>query len=527
VGVSPEGELLIGQRARNQYRLYPESTVKSVKRLMGKDTIFKLGDKEMTPPEVSALILGELKRVAEEHLGQAVEQAVITVPAYFGDTERRATQEAGELAGLEVVRIINEPTAAALVYGSNRSQGERILVYDLGGGTFDVSIVEVEEGVIEVVSTAGDRSLGGDDFDKRLIDEVLKAFEEQHGANLSQDRKAMARLGVRAEEAKIHLSSHPFAIIQEPNITEVKGRPLNLEREISRPGFEALIADLLDRTLDLVQRALQDAGLKPKDISRTLLVGGSTRIPDVSRRVKSFLGQVPLGSINPDECVALGAALQAGLITGETVDAVLVDVVSHSLGVRCIGRQFNVIHDDVMSVIIPRNTAIPTSRSEVYSTAVDDQPGVNLHIYEGESMIASKNTCLGNLCLDGIPPMPRGVPQILVKFQYDLDGILHVSALERSGERERTMSITRVKEERQPEEVSGKRKRGTARRQAVLKKARRVARELGPDGEHLMGLTREIEHAEVRGDEDEAARLTEDLWHILFDIAQGQSQSGD
>ncbi|MBC7339142.1 MAG: Hsp70 family protein [Firmicutes bacterium] len=566
VGLSPEGDLLVGHPARNQYVLYPERTIKSVKRVMGQDISLPLGDKRYTPPQISAFILERLRAIAASALGQDVRRAVITVPAYFTDGQRQATREAGELAGLEVVRIINEPTAAALAYGLERGGSQRVLVYDLGGGTFDVSVVEVSEGVVEVVATAGNNHLGGDDFDARLVDFLCRRFADRHGVDLRQDRRALARVTRAAEEAKIRLSTRPFTRVSEPFIAERNGQPLNLDEEISRAEFEKMIADLLEETVALVKRALQDAQLKPVDLDMVLLVGGSTRIPAVVELVRTHLGQLPHGEINPDECVALGAAIQAGIIAGEPLDMVFVDVAAHSLGIKVLGTQFGIIHPDVMSVIIPRNTAIPCSRAEVFTTVEDNQKAVTIKVYQGESMIASKNTLLGEFTLDGIPPMPAGKPEIVVQFDYDIDGIIHVSATERSTGKAKEITIVRgegrAREQtaaavdtgvpgsgrvvagtepgREPgweaggaagEEPDGE--SGTSdrppegdrpagprvrKRRAVLRRARRLARELDPEqAAALLGLITAIERAEKRGDEEEAARLTGDLTDLLYE----------
>lgn len=526
VGLSPAEELLVGAAAKNQYLLYPERTVKSVKRMMGQEVALPLGEKTFSPPQVSAFILERLREIAAAALGEEVHQAVITVPAYFTDAQRQATRQAGELAGLEVVRIINEPTAAALAYGLERRGSQRALVYDLGGGTFDVSIVEINEGVVEVIATAGNNHLGGDDFDARLVDFLVQHFQERSGIDLRDNPQAMARLTRAAEEAKIKLSTQPFVQINEPFIVAQGGRPLNLEVELSRGQFEEMIADLLQETVDLMQRALRDARLKSVDLDLVLLVGGSTRIPAVVELVKNYVGQVPHGEINPDECVALGAAVQAGIIAGEPLDMVFVDVAPYSLGIQILGEQFGIMHPDVMSVLIPRNTAIPTSRAEVFSTAIDNQATVKIPVYQGESLIASKNTLLGEFTLSGIPPMPAGQPQIVVQFDYDVDGIVHVSATERSTGKNKEITITRAREEvaaagEQATAQAGSPDRSEAsKRRAVLRRAKKLAQELdGEDKAALLGLVTAIERAEKQGDTTQAAALIEDLWNLLYEKA--------
>ncbi|CEP68870.1 Heat shock protein 70 family [Moorella glycerini] len=524
VGLSPADELLVGDAAKNQYLLYPERTIKSVKRMMGQDVALPLGEKTFSPPQISAFILERLRETAAATLGEEVRQAVITVPAYFTDAQRQATRQAGELAGLEVVRIINEPTAAALAYGLESRDSRRALVYDLGGGTFDVSVVEINEGVVEVIATAGNNHLGGDDFDARLVDFLIRHLQEESGVDLSDNRRAMARLTRAAEEAKIKLSTQPFVQINEPFIAERGGQAINLEVELSRNQFEAMIADLLQETVSLIQRVLQDAQLKPADLDIVLLVGGSTRIPAVFELVKNHLGQVPRGEINPDECVALGAAVQAGIIAGEPLDMVFVDVAPYSLGIQILGEQFGIVHPDVMRVLIPRNTAIPTSRAEVFSTVHDNQSAVKISVYQGESLMASKNTLLGEFTLSGIPPMPAGQPQIVVQFDYDVDGIVHVSATERSTGKNEHITITRASEEMaaatetagaQPEAPD---RRAARRRRAVLRQAKKLAQELeGEDKAALLGLVTAIERAEKQGDTAQAAALVEDLWDLLYE----------
>jgi molecular chaperone DnaK len=434
VGVAPDGDLLVGTPARNQYVLYPERTVRSIKRRMGQAEEVTLGDRSYTPQAISALILRELKRSAEEQLGRPVDRAVITVPAYFSDGARQATREAGEIAGFAVERILNEPTAAALAYGLDRSdERQMVAVYDLGGGTFDVSIIELDAGVVEVRASHGDTQLGGDDFDERLVEHLAERFMEEHeGADPRQDVRALARLGRAAEEAKIKLSTQPFVRVREEYLLSRDGRPLHLDVEVSRSEFEGLIEDLLEGTLESLDSALRDAGIGADDLNRILFVGGSTRIPLVWRMVHEHTGIEPETAINPDEAVALGAAAQAAIIAGEPLDAILVDVTPHSLGIEVAEWEFGELMPDRYNVIIHRNTTIPTSRSEVYSAIMPDQRAVEIKIYQGESPVASRNTLLGEFRFDGLrPETPGEPPRVMVRFDFDVNGILSVSAVDR------------------------------------------------------------------------------------------------
>ncbi|HUW63982.1 MAG TPA: Hsp70 family protein [Spirochaetia bacterium] len=516
VSLAADGRLLVGTPAKHQYVVNPRHTIKSVKRLMGQDTLLTLGERTCTPAEVSSLILQKVKAVAEESMGQPVEQAVITVPAYFTDIQRQATKQAGEMAGLEVLRIINEPTAAALVYGLGRSAHQKVLVYDLGGGTFDVSIVEIQSGVVEVLATAGNNLLGGDDFDARLVDHLAQQFMKKHDTDPREDIQALARLTAAAENAKIVLSSHPFTRVSEPFLVTKSGRPLNLDVEVSRLQFVDLIEDLLQSTGVLTAKALQDAGLAGQDLDQVLLVGGSTRIPAVREMVQNCLGHFPRGEINPDECVALGAAVQAGLAAGAGVDMILVDVNPYSLGVRSQGTSFGLFHTDLMSVIIPRNTAIPVSCSEVYTTSVDNQDEVRVQIYQGESKIASKNILLGEFVMEDIPPMPAHEPEIVVRFDYDIDGMVHVSATERSTGQEKDITIRGTGEKAPADAESGR--GGRARRKAAVRRAEKLLDKLN---EHqrgsLEGLLKALERAEKQGNEQEADRMVEDMWELMYE----------
>ena len=441
VGLTPQDALLIGTPARNQYVLYPTRTVRSIKRQMGQEVRVTLGDREYSPQEISALILRELKQSAEQQLGEPVERAVITVPAYFSDAARQATREAGELAGFTVERIINEPTAAALAYGLDRGDEQHLVaVYDLGGGTFDVSVVELDAGVVEVRASHGNTQLGGDDFDERLVEHLVERFVAEHGIDPRDDRRALARLTRAAEQAKIALSSQPLAQVREEYLLSSGSRPLHLDIEIAREEFEELIEDLIEGTLQSFDAALADAGITAEQLDNILLVGGSTRIPLVQRMLYEHAGIEPVMAINPDEAVALGAAVQAAIIAGEPIEAILVDVTPHSLGIAVAELEFGQIIPDRYSVIIPRNTTIPTSRSEIYSALHPDQRAIEVKIYQGEQPIASQNTSLGEFLFEDLrPEAPGQPPRVTVQFDFDVDGILHVSAVDRgSGKQART-----------------------------------------------------------------------------------------
>ena len=434
VAFTKNGERLVGQVAKRQAITNPDHTVSSIKREMGSNYKVNIDGKGYTPQEISAMVLRKMKADAEAYLGQTVDKAVITVPAYFTDAQRQATKDAGKIAGLEVMRIINEPTAAALAYGVDKDKDGKIMVFDLGGGTFDVSLLEISDGVFEVLATAGNNHLGGDDFDDRIINWMADSFKSEHGIDVRGDKMVMQRLKEAAEKAKIELSGMTSTNINLPFLTATASGPVHFETTLTRAKFNELTADLVDATMEPTRRVLSDAGLKPTDVDKVLLVGGSTRIPAVQEAVKKFMGKDPFKGINPDECVAIGASLQAGVMGGEVKGLLLLDVTPLSLGIETMGG--------INTKIIERNTTIPVKKSQIFSTAVDNQPSVEVHVLQGEREFAKDNKTLGVFHLDGIMPARRGVPQIEVTFDIDANGIVHVSAKDLGTQKEQSISIT-------------------------------------------------------------------------------------
>ena len=544
VAFTKDKERLVGQLAKRQAIVNPERTISSIKRHMGSDFTVEIDGTRYTPQQISAMILQKLKRDAEDYLGEKVTQAVITVPAYFTDAQRQATKDAGKIAGLEVLRIINEPTAASLAYGVDKAGDHKILVFDLGGGTFDVSILDVgvEDGVIEVLATSGDNHLGGDDWDQRIIDWMVQEFKKKEGVDLSKDKMALQRLREAAEKAKVELSSMSETSISLPFISADANGPKHLEMTLTRARFEDMTRDLLERVVGPTKRAIEDSGLTKEEIGKVLLVGGATRMPMVQKKIVELLGKEPTKGINPDECVAVGAAIQGAILSGDHKDIILVDVTPLSLGIETLGGVF--------TKIIDRNTAIPVSRSQIFSTASDNQSQVEIHVLQGERPMAADNVSLGRFILDGIPPAPRGIPQIEVAFDIDVNGILNVTAVDKGTNRKQHITIQssrleeeeieRMRREAEENEEADKRKKQLveARNEAdsLVYSTEKVLGDLGEkvDGQEKSRIEQKIDDLKKAsaGDDLEAIKkaseaLTRDLHELSARVYKETQETGD
>jgi molecular chaperone DnaK len=535
VGVSEVGDLLVGEDARNQYILYPERTVRSIKRQMGGDAKVRLAGKEYMPQEISAIILKRLKEIAERRLGRPVRKAVITVPAFFSDTQRQATREAGEIAGLEVVRIINEPTAAALVYEATQHQGKRILVYDLGGGTFDVSVVRIEEGVVEVISSHGNNHLGGDDFDHKIVEHILDHLKIKLGLDVASDVRAMARIQRAAETAKKHLSDHPFARIEEEYIAQRNGEPAHLALELSRMQYEELIAPFIEETLSAIHAALQSASLTSSEIDEILLVGGATRTPLIRTRLHEVFGIEARGEVDPDLCVAMGAAIQGATMAGVKVSAVLVDVTPYSFGTSALGESKGELYPYLYVPIIARNTPIPVRKSEAFYTVRDNQEGVHVHIYQGEHEDALENIEIGEFHVENLSKAPAG-NTIVLDLSLDRDGILNVSAKEKATGLERRITIDKAMSRYDNDELCTARERISALfgennepakaegaafdspdvHGLIVKARAMLDSAVEEDRNEIIDLIEAVAEAQANGDDPGLAEVVRQLTDLLF-----------
>jgi len=532
VGYSSDNQWLVGTPARNQYVLDPENTVRSIKRKMGDDFRTSLGNRSLSPQEISAFILRELKEVAERNLGHDVNEAVITVPAYFSDAARQATRDAGRIAGFNVRRIINEPTAAALAYGINQAEDQTVLVYDLGGGTFDVSLVELMGGIVEVRASHGDTQLGGDDFDQLMAEKIAARFEETHDVKVRDDRRAWARILRAAETAKIQLSSHPYAWIKEEYLAEKQGVPLHLEYEISRKDFEDLIQPLLQKTMESIDQVILDSGVSTNEIQQVFMVGGSSYIPAVWELVADALDTEPHMSLNPEEVVALGAGVQAAIIAGEPIDAILVDVTPHSLGIAVAQDIMGKLISDRYKVLIRRNTTIPTTKEEEFYTVYPGQDAIRIEVYQGEYPVASDNTHLGEFLITDLEPEePDGSSAITVQFDFDVNGILKVTASDRKTSKQETITVEASRARLSEAEILSAKKWADqdVLSEAALSDETRVlidrAKKLlenetlsDDDHQKLETLLSDIDDAQAIGDEEDLDELTQSLLDLLFDL---------
>ena len=539
VGLDQDGSLLVGEAARNQYILHPERTVRSIKRLMGSDRKVSLGDRNYTPQDVSAMILRRLREIAEERLGAPVRKAVITVPAFFSDAQRQATREAGEIAGFEVARIVNEPTAAALVYEAAQQQGKRVLVYDLGGGTFDVSVVRIEEGVVEVIASHGNNHLGGDDFDHKIVEHVLDHLRIEHKVDVSDNPQAMARIHRAAENAKKHLSDHPFARIEEEYLAEVGGKPVHLALELARADYEEMIAPFIEETVSAIHIALESAALTAPQIEEVLLVGGATRTPLIRDRLFEVFGRPARGEVDPDLCVAMGAAIQGASMAGEKVSAVLVDVTPYTFGTGALGELGGTLYPYCFIPIIPKNTPIPVRKSEAFATINDNQKVVEVRIYQGENEDALENIQIGEFRVEDLADVPAG-NTIILDLALDRDGILHISAKEKATGLERRITIDRAMSRYEKAEIEEARQHidrlfgestdetvpaadveGTApvdpKLEALLAKARaRLDGAVAEDRTEIVDLIETIEDSRASGDDVRLADTVLRLDDLLF-----------